>query len=287
MNNLIILLGQRVRSGTNFVGSTISQHPHVVTLPQNGSQGEFNLFYSEDIIKNVYQYVAKASFGMEFNQSDQDAFLKEYGTLWLNLLIDKYQVKPEETIFVKSPSVAHLDLWKRAFPEAQIAVICRDGRDNVISSVRASNDKRTWHDFKIKLKKKFNYFSGRSFINHSKQWAKTANYISAIQSNDQVELFRYEDLNDSKVNISKLLEHYKLEVDDGILDRCLNAPVVGSSFGIASNAMVKPNWKPDTDKSKFKFSNKWNHWKFIKKTVFKSIAGQQLINLGYEENKSW
>ena len=287
MNNLIILLGQRVRSGTNFVGSTISQHPQVVTLPQQASQGEFNLFYTEDIISNVYQYVTNSSFGMDFNSTDQDEFLKRYGTLWLKFLIDKYKVKPHETIFVKSPSVTHLELWKRAFPKAQIAVICRDGRDNVISSVRASNDKRNWHDFKIKLKKKCNYASGRSFINHAKQWAKTANYISAIQVNDQVQLFKYEDLNDSSANISKLLKHYKLEVSETIIEKCLNAPVVGSSFGVASNTMIKPNWKPDSDKSKFKFSNKWKHWKFVKKAVFKSIAGQELINLGYEKNKSW
>lgn len=287
MNKLIILLGQRVRSGTNFVGSTIAQHPHVVTLPTEQSLGEFNLFYSEDVIKSVYDNVTSSSFGMSFNDNDKTKFLEDYGNLWLNFLRNKYKIEDDKIVFIKSPSVAHISLWKKAFPKSQIAVIYRDGRDNVISSVRASNDKRTWHSVKIKFKKRFNYLTGRSFINHAKQWALTANNISKIQEDNHVKLFKYEDLNGSKSNVSKLLRHYRLEVNDEIVKNCLDAPVVGSSFGISSKKMVKPNWEPHTDKSKFKFSNKWTHWGFFKKKTFKIIAGKHLINLGYENTNAW
>ncbi|WP_298758819.1 sulfotransferase [uncultured Psychroserpens sp.] len=287
MNKIIILLGQRVRSGTNFVGSTIAQHPHVSTLPKDISLGEFNLFYTDTVTREVYDKITRNSFGMEFTSEDKSAFIKNYGQAWLSLLIDKYRIESDKTIFIKSPSVAHIDLWKLAFPDSKIAVICRDGRDNVISSVRASNDKRDWHDISIKLKKRVNFFSGRSFINHTKQWVKTARQIVSITQDNQVKVFKYEMLNDSKTEISNLLSHYDLDVNEDILDNCLKAPVVGSSFGVSSKKMVKPNWKPDSDKSKFKFSNKWKKWNLIKKMTFKAIAGKELINLGFEKNSKW
>lgn len=287
MNNIIILLGQRVRSGTNFVGSTIAQHPDVVTLPTEMSLGEFNLFYNDAILSQVYNKVSTDSFGMEFTHEDQSKFLKQYGHAWLKLLIDKYNIKDDKTIFIKSPSVVHLNLWRLAFPDSKVAVICRDGRDNVISSVRASNDKRTWHNFSIKTKKRINFFSGRSFINHSKKWSETAVQIANISEDNFVKVFKYEELNDSKVNIASLLSHYNLEVNDAILENCLKAPVVGSSFGVSSKHMVKPNWTPDSDKSKFKFSDKWKKWNLIKKMVFKAIAGKELITLGFEKDSKW
>jgi hypothetical protein len=287
MNNIIILLGQRVRSGTNFVGSTIAQHPDVVTLPMEMSLGEFNLFYNDAILSQVYNKVSADSFGVEFTHEDQSEFLKLYGHAWLKLLIDKYNIKDGKTIFIKSPSVAHLNLWRMAFPDSKVALIARDGRDNVISSVRASNDKRTWHNFSIKTKKRINFFSGRSFINHAKKWSETALQIANISEDNYVKVFKYEELNDSKVNIAKLLSHYNLEVNDTILENCLKAPVVGSSFGVSSKHMVKPNWKPDSDKSKFNFSNKWKKWNLIKKMVFKAIAGKELITLGFEKDSKW
>lgn len=287
MNKIIILLGQRVRSGTNFVGSTIAQHPDVVTLPKDISLGEFNLFYNDAILDQVYNKITGDSFGMDFSNDDTSKFLVHYGNTWMTLLVDKYSIKDDKVIFIKSPSVKHIRLWKLAFPDSKIAVITRDGRDNVISSVRASNDKRTWHNLSIRLKKRFNFFSGRSFINHSKQWAKTAIQIANIEEDDCTKVFKYETLNDSKANISKLLSHYNLEINDAILEQCVKAPVVGSSFGVSSKKMIKPNWKPELDKSKFKFSNKWKKWNVIKKMVFKAIAGKELITLGFEKDSKW
>ncbi|MFD2542042.1 sulfotransferase [Lacinutrix gracilariae] len=287
MSKVIILLGQRVRSGTNFVGSTMAMHPDVVTLPPNKSLGEFNLFYDNAIIDNVFIKVAQKSFGLEVSVKEQDGFLKLYGASWLQLLIKKYAIKEDQIIFIKSPVIHTINLWEKTFPESQIAVIYRDGRDNVISSVKASNDNRNWHTFSIKLKKRWNYYSGRSFINHTKDWVVTANKVASIANTKQVQKFKYEDLNNSEENIEKLLQHFKLRCNADILNACLQAPVVGSSFGIDTKKMAKPNWTPETDKSKFKFSNKWNHWKFFKKAVFKYLAGKELIVLEYEKDNKW
>ena len=76
MNKIIILLGQRVRSGTNFVGSTMAMHPDVVTFPANKSLGEFNLFNNTEIIDAIFNKVAQKSFGLDITTKDQDTFLR-------------------------------------------------------------------------------------------------------------------------------------------------------------------------------------------------------------------
>lgn len=287
MNDIIILLGQRVRSGTNFVGSTLAMHPDVITLPSNVSFGEFNLFRDRSILDTCFKNISDTSFGMDINNNDIDLFLKLYGEQWVKFLIKKYDVPTGKTIFIKSYVIDNIDLWKKAFPNSKIAIITRDGRDNVISSIKASNDHRNWHSHLARLKKRTNYYTGRLFINHTKHWVKTAKSVLEIEENINIKKFKYEYLNNSYENIQRILKFYDLETNDDIIEKCLNAPVVGSSFGIDNNEVTKPNWTPESDKSKFKFSGKWKHWGFFKKLIFKIIAGQALIELNYEKSKNW
>jgi len=286
MNKIIILLGQRVRSGTNFIGSTLGQHPDIVTLPLSTSLGEFNLF-KDNSIELCYDKISKDSFGLNFTSVDKTIFLKNYGKSWIQLLIKKYNIPQDKTIFIKSPYLDGFLLWKTVFPDSKIAIICRDGRDNVISSVKASNDKRSWHKINKSLKKRINFYSGRYFINHTKEWKRTAKNILKIEESSRVSKFKYEDLINSENNIIDLLNYYGLEVTESIVNKCLEAPVMGSSFGIQADGIVKPNWKPDFDKSKFIFTNKWKKWSLQKKIIFRLIAGPELIKLGYENNNNW
>lgn len=281
------MLGQRVRSGTNFVGSTLFTHPEVVTLPKNASLGEFNLFSDDAIIEKIFNKVAKKSFALGLSNNHLDLFLQQYGLCWLNILVSKFNIPEDKIIFIKSPAIDHIELWKKTFPTSKIGVIYRDGRDNVISSVKASNDERNWHGVMIRLKKRVNYSCGRSFINHSRHWRVTAKKILAIQEDSIVKKFKYEDLNNSEEDITRLLKHYDLAIDKAIIQMCLNAPVVGSSFGIDTKDISKPNWKPDPNKSKFVFTYKWKKWCLLKKIIFKKIAGVELIELGYEKDKNW
>lgn len=83
------------------------------------------------------------------------------------------------------------------------------------------------------------------------------------------------------------MRFYNLETNENIVNSCLNAPVVGSSFGVKQNKIIKPNWTPETNKSRFIFTNKWKHWRFLKKRIFKSIGGDTLVKLGYEKSNIW
>lgn len=285
MNKVIILLGQRVRSGTNFIGSTLAQHPDVVTFPKHTSFGEFNLF-KDCLIETVYSKVTKESFGLNFNSLDRNLFFNYYGNAWLQTMLKKYDVHPNKVLFIKSPSVKFIALWEIAFPNSRIAIIYRDGRDNVISCVKASNDKRSWHTPLIQFRKKLNYYSGRSFINHVKNWVETSEQVLKIKESERITKFKYEELNNNKENIEKLLNHFKLKCDKRILEKCMEAPVVGSSFGLETPSISKPNWCPDNNKSNYVFSNRWKSWSYVRKKVFDLIAGEMLVKMGYERSSN-
>lgn len=287
MNKIIILLGQRVRSGTNFIGSVMSQHPDVVTIPPTTSLGELNLFRQRTIENKVFDEIKAFGFGLNLEEKDKAAFMESYGNLWIKLLEKKFSLDSTKTIFIKSFVIENIDLWLKAFPQAKIVLLSRDGRDNIISSIRASNDYRQWHTPILKLKKRFNYFSGRSFINHIKHWSYTARIILDTKESENLVKFKYEDLVNSKQGIAQLLDFYGLRTDETILDNCLNAPIMGSSFGVNQKGEVKPNWSPKTNKSKFTFVGKWKPWGWLKKLIFKRYAGAELKALGYETSDKW
>ena len=278
---LIILIGQRVRSGTNFVGVTLTQHPQVQMIPSGTSIGELNLFTNDSIKTDVFEIIAKRSFALGIKNSDFPEFIEAYGAAWMELISKKYDLDSSKTLFIKSPYIKNILLWKLAFPHAKIAVLSRDGRDNVISSIKASNDKRNWHRAKHRIKRKINYYSGRFFIKHSEDWAKTARIYAMLISDKSLEKFKYEELINSSEGIKKLLNFYELDSSDENILKCLGAPVIGSSFGIKTSKMTKPNWKPDFDKSNYKFTKKWEKWSWIQRKIFYQIAGNEMTLLGY------
>lgn len=283
---VIILIGQRVRSGTNFLGSTLSQHPDVQTIPPGKSHGEFNLF-KDRAISNVLKNISDKSFGVKYDDQDRSEFYRRFGNLILEQLKNKYDLDPNKTVFIKSPFIENYDLWLKAFPTAKIIFLCRDGRDNAMSSVKASLIRKNWFSFIRNAKIEVNYRSGRLFISQIKDWKKTARIYDKVPVSENVTKVRYEDLINSEANLSLLLDFLEVRNTEAIVKKCLNAPVVGSSFGKNAKNKTKSNWIPDHDKSKFKFVKKWEKWSRHKKWAFKAIASQELINLGYEKNNQW
>ncbi len=116
---------------------------------------------------------------------------------------------------------------------------------------------------------------------------KTAQIFLSISDHYNLMKFKFEDLNNSKKNIKKLLFFYNLDSSDEINNKYLSAPVVGSLYGISETNMNKPNWKPDFDKKKFVFSGKWKKRNFYQKLLFKFIAGKMLICPKYENDNKW
>lgn len=207
-----------------------------------------------------------------------------YGELVYNQLIEKYDLVPEKKVFIKSPIVENYDLWLKAFPEAKFVFLCRDGRDNVISSVKASMIRKRWFSFKRIAKLYLNYYSGRFFLRHLLGWKKMALKYASVPNKPNLIKVKYEDLVNSGTEIKELLQFLDLDSSESSVNLCLNAPVVGSSFGKNTGVKDKSNWIPESDKSKFTFTQKWKNWNWFKKFVFKAIAGNQLDQLGYRKD---
>ena len=283
---VIILVGQRVRSGTNFIGSVLSRHPEVQTIPKGYSHGELNLFRSSKI-SEIFSEISTKSFGLKFEKEDEHKFYSNFGDLWIKLLIEKHNLDSNKVIFIKTPIISYFDLWLKSFPNAKFIFLSRDGRDNVISSTRASNDRRNWHTLKHKFKKRINFYSGRSFVKHTLDWKLTSRFFKSVPANHNIFKIKYEEVLRDDSTLGQLFKFLEINCDAPVLEHCKNAPVVGSSFGIDKKKMSKPNWKPINNKSQFKFSFKWRKWGWFKKSVFKFLAGKQLIELGYEKDNNW
>lgn len=130
-NQMLILIGQRVRSGTNFIGTTLSMHPDIVSIPSHETSGEFNLLKNRKIEEVFRDVSSKKSFNSGVHENDMDYLLSLYGKMWVDFLREKYKVPQDKKIFIKSPVVYNTDLWQKIFPNAKIILLCRDGRDNV------------------------------------------------------------------------------------------------------------------------------------------------------------
>ena len=114
------------------MGSTLKQHPDVTLLPPDVSFGEYNLFVDGDILTHVFEKVTQGSFGSRLRKASEDNFLTKYAETWIDYLQDHYGIKGQKNIFIKSPFIDEWQLWIRAFPQARIALLCRDGRENVV-----------------------------------------------------------------------------------------------------------------------------------------------------------
>lgn len=280
---IIILIGQRVRSGTNFLGSTLSRHPEIQTIPPSSSHGEFNLFQNR-LFEESLENITEKSFGVKYSDEQVSDHYRMYGELVYNQLQEKYNLVEDKTVFVKSPFIENYDLWLKAFPEAKFIFLCRDGRDNVISSVKASMIKKRWFNFKRVVKLNLNYYSGRFFIKHLLDWKKMAAIFVSVPNQANIYKVKYEELVNSRGDIKNLLDFLNLDSTDVSVDLCLSAPVVGSSFGKNTGVKNKSNWVPEYDKSKFTFTQKWKKWGWFKAMIFSKIAGDELLLLGYKSD---
>ena len=74
-----------------------------------------------------------------------------------------------------------------------------------------------------------------------------------------------------------------------ILDAVENAEVVGSSFYSPSKQedARKPNWVATPRTEAFQPIGRWKRWNALQKNLFKRIAGEALIRMGYEKGPNW
>jgi hypothetical protein len=103
-------------------------------------------------------------------------------------------------------------------------------------------------------------------------------------------ILRYEDVyKESRRMAERIFAFMEAPCDAEILTAVEAADVVGSSFydKTRKENAVKPNWTPTPKTEAFQPIGRWKGWNALQKNLFKRIAGNDLIRMGYEKDLNW
>ena len=289
------LHGVRVRSGTNYLSKVMSCNPNVQLVPPKTTTDEFPFFRVMDSWEKAFHdFANKYRLGRKLFRF-QD-FLPHLGNAWMSYMIRTFSIEPGH-VFLKDPSVARIDEFFDTFPDARLIILVRDGRDNVASSVKAGLAERPSDSVVQRSRKRLRHLMFRDFVSAAREWSSSVGTIMEFDAKfrDTVHaskylILRYEDVyTNPKEMADRIFSFMGVPFDAAILDAVANTEVVGSSFygkGGVEDA-TKPNWKATAKTSAFQPVGRWSGWSALQKNVFKRIAGQQLIHMGYDQDLNW
>lgn len=260
-----IVIGGCPRSGTTLVRSLIGIHPEIAS-PKN----EYNILMwikNNDILENIFGFSAEEISTLKTKHKDLACFAENVLKLYM-------QKEGKQFVALKHPfHIIIIDELFRYFPNMKFIHVIRDGRD--ASCSLRTHPKRKMVKGEIvpnTTKNPFDWCIRRwvSCINQGKKWRKSDRYIEV----------KYEDLVNNPVSTmekifkflglkmiaeDKLLNFYKYEKDEKHLQNIeVGKPIYKKTIG---------RWKKDmTEKEK---------------EMFKHMAGEMLIEFGYEEDFNW
>ena len=289
------LHGVRIRSGTNYIGKVMSCNPHIQLVPPKKTTDEFPLMRDLDSWEKAFStFVGKFTGPKNFFQFSK--FLPYLGSAWLNYVIDTFSLQ-EGPVFIKDPSVKHIDRFFELFPEAKLLLLLRDGRDNVASTVKAGLAVRASTTAISKAKTRVNHLLRRDFSSAARDWAAGVTRIERFDEQFKSSPFasrymivRYEDVfRNPRPMAERIFSFMEVPYDDAILEAVENADVVGSSFYGSSGRedARKPNWTATPKTEAFQPTGRWKRWNAAEKALFNRLAGPQLVRMGYEDNLNW
>lgn len=302
-DNIIYVLGPRVRSGTNYLSNFLNVHPEISVIPLNNTRLEAPWLDKLDLFdtawKNFDQLFSQRFFFRLSKKLEFNDFCAYLSSAFLNYLKDSFEYDVNaKYLLLKNPSFVNLNMFFKAFPNGKLILIVRDGRDNVVSSTRAYIRKSNSAITLTRIKKYINRWTFREFILTTMYWSKSIDTLVSFLNSEEyrdheksVLVIRYEDLvNHPDVEAMKIFSFLNLRLSEEVLSKIEELKVVGSSFyGPDGNEhAMKPNWTVAVSKSNaFKPVGRWKNWSGLKKWLFKRIAGKQLISMGYEKDYKW
>lgn len=301
-SSIVFLLGCNVRSGTNYLSNFLNIHPKISVIPENNTRLETPWLDRLNMFDAAWR-----SFDDRFSQRPffclsrslrYDEFCGYLSSAFVEYLKDSYQYdRKAKYLLLKNPSFVNLSLFFKAFPAGKLILIVRDGRDNLVSCSKAYIRKDTRITFRS-IKKYINRWTFREFISIVMYWRNSIQTLLRFQNSDDyknnkdsVMLVKYEDLvHNPREEAVKIFDFLNLESSHEVLNEIDSLKVVGSSFYSpdGNEGARKPNWTTAVSKSdRFRPVGRWKKWSFLKKWLFKRIAGDQLILMGYENNRDW
>lgn len=252
------------RSGTTWLHALIANHPDVAATPEI-EQTFFSRYLPpivkgwEDELYNIKRGAWVQGLPYLWKEGEFDSFVQYFLT---NVYVKILERKPDAKIIIdKQPEYAHhVKLIKRFIPNAKFIHIVRDGRNTVISMMSAA--KRVG-------------FGEKEIKGAASAWVRySQNAMLASQYADSCYLeVKYEDLVKSeKETLSKIFDFCGLEWNDKLV--------------VDNNEYSSPN--PDISSAERRNGCAWvKKLSITQKYVFDQVAGELLIDLGYENDRSW
>lgn len=262
----IALHGMMQRSGTNYLGYLLRLHPDVFAHP--------NQLYEVPFLRSLkglldFQTSFTEAFPDSHEQIGNNGLLAIFTDSFLEYLHSF--VPAGKRMMFKTPSVRYLNYFFTLFPDENLIILIRDGRDVVQSALKS--------------------WPHRNFYHLCYEWSLSAKMCLSFCANNGSHsnyywLVKYEELfAEPKKNISEICHKFGLNVAKYPFDKIEDVPVIGSST-------FKPYGEVTWDDrirrtSDFNPIGRWQEWTPEMKQAFKDIAGQDLIELGYATNFDW
>jgi len=266
----IFIHGVLPRSGTNYLADLFKFHQRIHAHPRD--LWEFPLLSVTDRVTQlqndftrVYRHNAEVLYPFEFSAYLDSAYMKCLQS----------KVGSNKTMVFKFPFVHHANIFRILFPEDYQILLLRDGRDVVSSSMK------TFSKGIIK----------RNFSDYCAEWSRATetilNYdVDGPNQHSRTIVVRFEDfIKNPCERIRELLDRVGLDCSMYNFSGLANMPVRGSSELATRSEGV--HWQPYKSQNEFNPIGRWSGWPERRKRKFKRIAGEMLINAGYETSDIW
>lgn len=261
----IIIHGVMQRSGTVYLGNLLKSHPDIYAFPNDIWEIPF-LRFVDNLTEFENQFFK--TYPKNKGKIGKNDFLPLFGSAFIDYL---YSLVPEgKQLLLKVPNVRYLNYFYLVFPHETLLLLIRDGRDVVSSTIK------TWPN--------------RKFLDVCWEWNNSAQMILGFDAyyrdrRSDYLLAKYEDVLDNPVDfIKKACDCYELDTNKFPFEKLDKLPVVGSS---SLQPAGEVTWGQIEKPRNFKPTQHWLSWSEEEKQLFKEIAGQTLIDLGYEKDLNW
>jgi hypothetical protein len=217
----------------------------------------------ERYVKSVYWHWSLWKPPFEVGESFEDLLCQSLGNGLISFLTSQIN---EKRLVTKTPSVGNLEFFFKLFPQAYLVILVRDGRAVVESSVKSF---------------------GWNYEETMRKWADAARAILEFYENNKnfnlkYMILRYEDLyNNTAEEMRRILAFLGLEIETYDFDKAEDLPIKGSSV-FHGQRKESVHWTPVEKTSDFNPLQRWSHWGRALHERFNWIAGQYLVQLGYD-----
>lgn len=280
---ICFILGIDQRSGTNLLFRLLGKHPNCVG-PGPIWEDHF-LQYSNILRKytNTLYNSWNPRWEVEKTLGDQEVLLRRFGDAiedFLRSQIRQDSANPTaaaqaltdqnrpNVLLSKTPNVEGIDNFFDFFPDAYLILLVRDGRAVVESGVRSFD----W-----------------TYEDAISRWRNRAqiilNFIEKHESpHKQYIVVRYEDLiANKKESLREIFEFLSLDPEAFDFEDAESIGIIGSSDLRKRTGSI--DWKEYEKSTEFNPLSRFEEWERRKHERFNWIAGQQMIEFGYELNE--